>query len=118
MPSNRNKLVNFVVRRRAAVGAWKAEGGFIMRTRMALALALLLGGCATQAERAAQQQREVDEMIAVYGPACERLGNARDSQQWRSCILTLDTRNALRYRTAPTTTTCFGHRGFFNCSTF
>jgi hypothetical protein len=85
---------------------------------MALTLALLLGGCATQADRAAQQQREVDDMIAVYGPACERLGNARDTEQWRSCILKLDTRNTERYRTSPTTTTCFGHRGFFNCSTF
>ena len=90
-----------------------------MRTTTILALALLLGGCATQADRAAQQQREVDEMIAVYGPACERLGNARDSQQWRTCILSLDTKNAIqRYRTTPTTTSCFGHRGFFNCSTF
>jgi hypothetical protein len=60
----------------------------------------------------------VDDMIAVYGPACERLGNARDTEQWRSCILKLDTRNTERYRTSPTTTTCFGHRGFFNCSTF
>lgn len=89
-----------------------------MRTTMALTLALLLGGCATQADRAAQQQREVDDMIAVYGPACERLGNARDTEQWRACILKLDTRNTERYRTSPTTTTCFGHRGFFNCSTF
>lgn len=90
-----------------------------MRTTLGLTLALLLGGCATQADRAAQQQREVDEMIAVYGPACEKLGNARDSDQWRSCILTLDTRQAIqRYRTTPTTTNCFGHRGFFNCSTF
>jgi len=63
-----------------------------MRTTMALTLALLLGGCATQADRAAQQQREVDDMIAVYGPACEKLGNMRDSEQWRSCILTLDTK--------------------------
>ena len=90
-----------------------------MRTTMAFTLALLLSGCATQAERAAQQQREVDEMIAVYGPACERLGNSSGSEQWRSCILTLDTKNAItRYRTSPTTTTCFGHRGFFNCSSF
>ena len=90
-----------------------------MRTTMALTLALLLGGCATQAERAAQQQREVDEMIAVYGPACERLGSPTGSEQWRSCILTMDTKNAIaRYRTSPTTTTCFGHRGFFNCSSF
>jgi hypothetical protein len=90
-----------------------------MRTTLAMTLALLLGGCATQADRAAQQQREVDDMIAVYGPACEKLGNVRDSDQWRSCILTLDTRQAIqRYRTTPTTTSCFGHRGFFNCSTF
>ena len=90
-----------------------------MRTTTALTLALLLGGCATQAERAAQQQREVDEMIAVYGPACERLGYPNGSDQWRSCILTMDTKNAIaRYRTSPTTTTCFGHRGFFNCSSF
>ena len=90
-----------------------------MRISMVLALALLLGGCATQAERAEQQVREVDEMIAVYGPACERLGHTRDSEQWRSCILTMDTRRAIeRYRTTPTTTSCFGHRGFFNCSTF
>lgn len=90
-----------------------------MRTTMALTLALLLGGCATPAERAAQQQREVDEMIVVYGPACERLGYANGSDQWRSCILTMDTKNAIaRYRTSPTTTTCFGHRGFFNCSSF
>jgi hypothetical protein len=86
---------------------------------MVLALALLSGGCATQADRAAQQVREVDDMIAVYGPACERLGNARDSEQWRSCILSMDTRNAIEhYRTSPTMTNCFGHRGFFNCSTF
>jgi hypothetical protein len=91
----------------------------IMRTTIGLTLALLLGGCATQADRAAQQVREVDEMIAMYGPACERLGNARDSEQWRSCILSMDTKNAIEhYRTSPTTTNCFGHRGFFNCSTF
>ena len=90
-----------------------------MRISMAFALALLLGGFATQADRAAQQVREVDEMIAVYGPACERLGHTRDSEQWRSCILTMDTKRAIeRYRTTPTTTSCFGHRGFFNCSTF
>jgi len=110
--------VNVDVRRRATVGAREAEKGFDMRTILALTLALL-AGCTTQADRAAQQQREVDDMIAVYGPACERLGNARDSEQWRSCILTMDTRHAIeRYRTSPTTTSCFGHRGFFNCSTF
>lgn len=90
-----------------------------MRTTVALTLTLLLGACATQADRAAQQQREVDDMIAVYGPACQKLGYQADTESWRSCILSMDTKNAIeRFRTSPTTTTCFGHRGFFNCSTF
>jgi hypothetical protein len=90
-----------------------------MRTTIALTLTLLLGGCATQADRAAQQQREVDDMIAVYGPACQKLGYQADTEPWRSCIIQMDTKNAIeRYRTTPTTTSCFGHRGFFNCSTF
>jgi len=49
-----------------------------MRAFAALALAVLLAGCVTQAERTAQMQREVDEMIATYGPMreaglCERI---------------------------------------------
>jgi len=82
-------------------------------------LAFVCTGCATQAERAAQMQREVEDMIAVYGPACEKLGYARDSDVWRNCVLRLNTSEAIvRYSTAPTTTTCFGHRGFFQCSRF
>ena len=88
-----------------------------MRTLLYLATALLLTGCATPAERAAQIQREVDEMIVVYGPGCERLGYANGTDEWRSCILRLSARDAyyLRY---PTTTSCFGHRGFYQCTTF
>jgi hypothetical protein len=34
-------------------------------------------------------------------------------------VLRLNANQAIaRYSTAPTTTTCFGHRGFFHCSTF
>jgi hypothetical protein len=90
-----------------------------MRRCLLLLLLVLPVGCATQPERAAQMQREVDDMIAVYGPACEKLGYAGGSDAWRSCVLRLNTNQTIaRYSTAPTTTTCFGHRGFFHCSTF
>jgi hypothetical protein len=80
---------------------------------------LLLAGCVTQAERTAQMEREVDEMIQVYGPACEKLGYKADSDQWRDCVLRLSTKDSLsRYSRSPTMTSCFGHRGFFQCSSF
>lgn len=81
-------------------------------------LAMVLVGCATPAERASHIQAEVEEMIKVYGPACEKLGYAKDSDQWRECILRLASRDDYRYRTHPTTTTCTGHRGFYNCTTY
>jgi hypothetical protein len=80
---------------------------------------LLLAGCVTQAERTAQMQREVDEMIQVYGPACEKLGYKADTDQWRDCVLRLSTKDSLsRYSRSPSMTSCFGHRGFFQCSSF
>jgi hypothetical protein len=88
-----------------------------MRTLVCLATALLLTGCLTPAERAAQIQREVDEMIVVYGPGCERLGYANGTDDWRNCILRLNERDT-RYTRYPTTTSCFGHRGFYQCTTF
>jgi len=88
-----------------------------MRTLLCLATALLLAGCATPAERAAQVQREVEEMIVVYGPGCERLGFANGTDDWRNCILRLSARDAA-YTRYPTTTSCFGHRGFYQCTTF
>jgi hypothetical protein len=81
-------------------------------------LAALLLGCATPAERAALVQAEVEEMIKVYGPACEKLGYTKDSDPWRECVLRLGTRDDYLYRTRPTTTTCVGHRGFYNCTTY
>ena len=83
-----------------------------------LFLILGLAGCATPAEQAAQWQAEVDNMVQVYGPACERLGYKRDDDKWRDCVMRLASRDNLRYRIYPRSTTCFGHRGFFNCSTF
>jgi hypothetical protein len=90
-----------------------------MRTFIAVILLMLAGGCATQADRSAQMQREVDEMIATYGPACEKLGYKAATDPWRDCILRLNTKDVVaRYSSAPSSTTCFGHRGFFHCSTF
>ena len=78
---------------------------------------MFVAGCVTQAERAAQVQREVDEMIGVYGPGCEKLGYKADSDPWRDCVLRLATKDRLERRDF-TTTNCIGNRGFFHCSTF
>ncbi len=87
-----------------------------MRYGLAILLVFLLQGCATPEERAARVQAEVEEMIKVYGPACEKLGYAKDSDPWRECILRLATRRD--YRTHPTTTTCTGYQGFYNCFSY
>ncbi len=82
------------------------------------ATVLVLSGCATPAERSAVWQAEVDNMIRVYGPACEKLGYKADDDKWRDCVLRLSARDERRYANYSRTTSCFGHRGFFNCTTF
>lgn len=90
-----------------------------MRTVLPLVLAALLASCATPAERAAQVEREVEQMITVCGPACDRLGYKADTDQWRDCILRLNAQERYdRYSRMPTSTSCVGHRGFFHCTTF
>jgi len=64
-----------------------------MRTSIVLAAALLLSACATPQERAARKQAEMAEMIAIYGPACDRLGFAQQTDPWRSCIISLSTKD-------------------------
>ena len=65
-----------------------------MRTYItAGAAALLLLGCATPAEQAARAQQEVDQMMQVYGPACNRLGYAVNSDPWRNCVLQLSAKD-------------------------
>ena len=90
-----------------------------MRKLMLCSLTVLLVGCATTAERSARVQREVEEMIQIYGPACEKLGYAGGSDPWRDCVLRLDRKDNLEraYR-YPMTTTCFANRGYFNCNAF
>jgi hypothetical protein len=88
-----------------------------MRALAVSLLMLLIAGCATPEQRAAQVQREVEELIRVYGPGCEKLGFKTDTDQWRDCVLRLATKDKLERRDF-TTTNCIGSRGFFHCSTF
>lgn len=96
-----------------------------MMSRQARALAsvaavvAVVGACATPAERAARAEREVDEMIVVFGPACEKLGYGHESDAWRDCVLRLGARDSLeRLHRAPATSTCVIHRGFAHCTSF
>ena len=69
---------------------------------LALAILFATSACSTPQERAAQKQAEVANMMAVYGPACVRLGYAVNSDPWRNCILSLSTKDDLmRYGTSP-----------------
>jgi len=88
-----------------------------MRTFALSVVMIFLAGCVTQAERAAQVQRDVDDMIRVYGPGCEKLGYKPDSDLWRDCVLRLSTKDSLERRDF-TTTDCIGSRGFVHCTTF
>jgi hypothetical protein len=85
-----------------------------------LLLMCSLAGCATTAaEREAKMQREVDRMVQAYGPTCDKLGYNRDTDPWRDCVVRLSTKESYeRYSSRPTTTSCFGHRGFFQCTNF
>ena len=91
-----------------------------MRIFMILALSGFIAGCATDAERGAQQQREIERMMTIYGPACQKLGFNPDSDQWRDCILRLNAQESYeRYSRGPSMTTCFGgHHGFLQCTSF
>lgn len=90
-----------------------------MRKLMTVAALLSLAACATPEERAAQVQADVERMIAIYGPGCERLGYKPETDVWRDCVMRLAARDERRYYYRyPMTTSCIGHRGFFNCTTF
>jgi hypothetical protein len=87
-----------------------------MRIVTYVAAAAVLAACATPAERAAQAQRQMDEMIVTYGPACERLGYQANSDPWRDCVLRLNQQDTYeRYRAYPTMADCFAYRGMFPC---
>jgi len=53
-------------------------------------------------------------------PGCDRLGYKATDDKWRDCVLRLAQRDERRYSyyRYPVTTSCIGHRGFYNCTTF
>ncbi|HEY8024547.1 MAG TPA: hypothetical protein VIF60_08280 [Burkholderiaceae bacterium] len=87
-----------------------------MRTLMLVLALCTLTACSTPADRAARAQREVEQMMQEFGPACDKLGYTRDSDAWRNCVLKLGTeQNAQRY---PLMTTCFRSPGMLHCDSF
>jgi len=54
---------------------------------------LFLSGCISPQERAANEQANMNRMIASYGPACYQLGYPANSDQWRNCVVQLAERN-------------------------
>ena len=89
----------------------------MLRKISMMVLLVAISGCMSQAQRAAAIQAEVDDMIKVYGPACEKLGYTKDTDPWRDCVLRMRAHDD-RYLTRPTTTTCVGSRGFYDCSSY
>ena len=89
-----------------------------MRKLIMIAALFALAGCATPEQRAAQVRADVDRMIATYGPACEKLGYKANEEKWSDCVMRLSARDERRYYRHPVTTSCIGHRGFYNCTTF
>lgn len=92
------------------------------RTLMAALGLSLLAGCAAMspAEQAARAEAEASRMMQVYGPACSKLGYRRDDDKWRDCVMGMAIRDENRlYRYSyPANTTCFGHYGYLDCTTF
>ncbi|CAN5161343.1 hypothetical protein BH11PSE11_BH11PSE11_17620 [soil metagenome] len=60
------------------------------------AISILLGGCATPEQRAADLEREVAQMMQIYAPACEHLGFQRNTDAWRNCILNLNANDEMK----------------------
>lgn len=89
------------------------------RSGITLLLLATLSGCMTPADRIAAAQAEVGEMLKLYGPACDKMGFTKDTDPWRDCILRFRAHDDERFRgSRPTTTTCVGQRGFYNCTSF
>ena len=85
-------------------------------------ISTLLTGCATvsPAERSAQMQRRADEMLQIYGPACDKLGYAHESDEWRNCVIDLANQEEMKayirlygYPPYPVGTPYFGNRRYF-----
>lgn len=92
-----------------------------MRSTLMVLFLVGLSACETLTpeQRAAQMERQVDTMIRSYAPACEKLGYKADTDEWRNCILRLDSTASIQFQGRRSTmTSCWGHRGFYQCSTY
>jgi hypothetical protein len=68
-----------------------------MKTCLLFALTLMLAACATTPEeRRAQAEREAARLRQTYGPTCERLGYAPDTDPWRDCLLQLENQRLMQ----------------------
>ncbi len=87
-----------------------------MRTLILLFSSLvLLAACATPEQQAAQAQRQMDNMIVIYGPACEKLGYAARTDFWRNCILQLSAKDDFARYQSPASSMSFGlHLGYWH----
>jgi hypothetical protein len=56
-------------------------------------MTVLLAACTTPEERARLMAKEADQMMQVYGPACDKLGYSQGTDQWRDCVLRLAARD-------------------------
>jgi hypothetical protein len=72
--------------------------------------ALLLAGCTTPQQQAANMQAEMDKMMFVYGPACSKLGYATNSDQWRGCVLQLSAKDDMERYGYPSYYAAYGSR--------
>ncbi len=66
-----------------------------------LGVALLMAACTTPEQKAARMQAEMDRMMRSYGPACQQLGFAPQTDQWRNCVLQLSDRDEADRRFHP-----------------
>jgi hypothetical protein len=89
-----------------------------MRVLVIYAALSILAGCATTEQRAAAVSRDVDDMMQVYGPGCERLGYTTSSDGWRECVLRLATKDQIEQRDLMLQS-CYGPRyGPWRCGGF
>jgi len=89
-----------------------------MRTIAILAALSIVVGCASTTERAAAVSRDVEDMISVYGPGCERLGYTANTDGWRECVLRLATNDRIE-QIDLMTQSCLGpRRGLWRCGGF
>jgi hypothetical protein len=58
-----------------------------IRTITVFASLAVLSACASNpAAEQARATQQMDYKMQVYGPACEKLGFAKDTDKWRECI--------------------------------